>query len=269
MEKATIRFLKEHLQEVEDVWQEQLRADESEMATGSLQEELFEKMLEQTMRYIRNFLNHLDIQKFVQELGTLNRTTVQLFPFIEAFETSTYYVLRNQKDKKPAESMEILQYLRKIVHSLSIELLKYEQERYNKIIHLQKISLQELSTPIIPVFDRVIVIPIIGAIDRDRAKQIMENVLHAVVSNKSEIVLIDITGLLVLDTVVAHHLIEVVNAIHIVGGKSMLVGIRPEIAQTIVQLGVDLSDVTTLGTLQEGIEKALEETNRCIREVIH
>lgn len=60
MEKATIRFLKNHLQEVEDVWQEQLRADESEMATGSLQEELFEKMLEQTMRYIRNFLNHLD-----------------------------------------------------------------------------------------------------------------------------------------------------------------------------------------------------------------
>ncbi|WP_276309712.1 STAS domain-containing protein [Kurthia gibsonii] len=97
----------------------------------------------------------------------------------------------------------------------------------------------------------------------------MENVLHAVVSNKSEVVLIDITGLLVLDTVVAHHLIEVVNAIHIVGGKSMLVGIRPEIAQTIVQLGVNLSDVTTLGTLQEGIEKALEETNRCIREVIH
>lgn len=119
MEKATIRFLKNHLQEVEDVWQEQLRADESEMATGSLQEELFEKMLEQTMRYIRNFLNHLDIQKFVRELGTLNRTAVQLFPFIEAFETSTYYVLRNQKDKKPAESMEILQYLRKIVHSLS------------------------------------------------------------------------------------------------------------------------------------------------------
>lgn len=267
MERATIRFLKEHLQEVEGAWQEKLRVNESQMTVGSLQEEVFEKTIKQTMIFIRDFLNHLDVPKFVQELGTLNRTAVQLFPLIEAFETSTYDVLRNQTDKKPLELMGILQCIRRIVQQLFIELSKQEQERYNKIIRLQKIALQELSTPIIPVFDRVIVVPIIGTIDTERAKQIMENVLHAVVSNKSEVVLIDITGVPVVDTVVAHHLIEVVNAIHIVGGKSMLVGIRPEIAQTIVQLGVDLSDVTTLGTLQEGIEKALEETNRCIREV--
>ena len=106
--------------------------------------------------------------------------------------------------------------------------------------------------------------PLIGTIDTERAKLIMENLLNGVVKHRSEVVLIDITGVPVVDTMVAHHLIQAADAVRLVGSKCMLVGIRPEIAQTIVNLGIDLTQVMTTNTLRKGIEKALELTGRKI-----
>ena len=106
--------------------------------------------------------------------------------------------------------------------------------------------------------------PLVGTIDTDRAKKIMENLLNGVVKHRSQVVLIDITGVPVVDTMVAHHIIQASEAVRLVGAKCLLVGIRPEIAQTIVNLGIDLSQVTTKNTLQKGIQTALEMTNRKI-----
>jgi len=92
----------------------------------------------------------------------------------------------------------------------------------------------------------------------------MENLLNGVVKHRSEVVLIDITGVPVVDTMVAHHIIQAADAVRLVGAKCMLVGIRPEIAQTIVNLGINLNQVITTSTLRIGIEKALEMTNRKI-----
>ena len=113
----------------------------------------------------------------------------------------------------------------------------------------------------------ITVMPLIGTIDTERAKQIMENLLTGVVKHRSEVVLIDITGVPVVDTMVAHHIIQAAEAVRLVGAKCILCGIRPEIAQTIVNLGINLNEVITKNTLKKGIEVALELTSRKIVKV--
>src|SRR5690606_22137919 len=103
---------------------------------------------------------------------------------------------------------------------------------WERTVSLQKIALQELSASLIPVFEKVSVMPLVGTIDTERAKLIMENLLEGVVKHRAEVVLLDITGVPVVDTMVAHHIIQAADAVRLVGAKCMLVGIRPEIAQT-------------------------------------
>lgn len=138
---------------------------------------------------------------------------------------------------------------------------------WERTVSLQKIALQELSASLIPVFDKVSVMPLVGTIDTERARLIMENLLEGVVNHRAEVVLLDITGVPVVDTMVAHHIIQAADAVRLVGAKCMLVGIRPEIAQTIVTLGINLNEFTTTSTLQRGVEQALAWTNRKIVEV--
>lgn len=138
---------------------------------------------------------------------------------------------------------------------------------WERTVSLQKIALQELSASLIPVFDKVSVMPLVGTIDTERARLIMENLLEGVVKHRAEVILLDITGVPVVDTMVAHHIIQAADAVRLVGAKCMLVGIRPEIAQTIVTLGINLNEFTTTSTLQRGVEQALAWTNRKIVEV--
>ncbi|EUJ29666.1 RsbT co-antagonist protein RsbRA [Listeria cornellensis] len=139
-------------------------------------------------------------------------------------------------------------------------------ESWEKTVSIQKTALQELSAPLLPIFDGISVMPLIGTIDTERAKLIMENLLIGVVKNRSDVVLIDITGVPIVDTMVAHHIIQASDAVRLVGCQAMLVGIRPEIAQTIVNLGIELDQVITTSTMKKGMEKALAMTNREIVE---
>ncbi len=134
-------------------------------------------------------------------------------------------------------------------------------------VALQKIALQELSAPLIPVIDGITVMPLIGTIDTERAKLIMENLLDGTMKHNSEVVLIDITGVPVVDTMVAHHIIQAAEAVRLVGATCILVGIRPEIAQTIVNLGIDLSRFPTKSSLRKGFNAALQLTGRTISTI--
>lgn len=133
---------------------------------------------------------------------------------------------------------------------------------WENIVSLQRVALQELSAPLIPVIDRITVMPLIGTIDTERAKQIMENLLEGAIRHNAEVVLIDITGVPVVDTMVAHHIIQAAEAVRLIGSTCILVGIRPEIAQTIVNLGIDLGKFSTKSSLRKGFLAALEITNR-------
>lgn len=135
-----------------------------------------------------------------------------------------------------------------------------EQERLalqNQLIEAQRAAIRELSTPLIPISDHIVVMPIIGTIDSGRAQQIMETLLEGIARHHSDVAILDITGVQVVDTQVANALIRAAQAVKLLGARVILTGIRPQIAQTLVQLGVDLRGITTHSTLQAGIAAAL------------
>jgi rsbT co-antagonist protein RsbR len=140
------------------------------------------------------------------------------------------------------------------------ELKRAEEVRavlQQQIIDSQRSTLRELSTPIIPLADGVIAMPLIGAIDRERAQEVMQALLQGAASFRCHTAIVDITGVKTVDTDVANALLQAARAARLLGVEVLLTGIRAEIAQALVHLGADLSGLVTLGTLQSGIALAL------------
>jgi rsbT co-antagonist protein RsbR len=139
-----------------------------------------------------------------------------------------------------------------------------ERER---AIEAQSRLIQELSAPIVPIHKGVLVLPLVGTIDSRRASQIMESALEKIVAFQADVLILDITGVPLVDTGVANYILQMARAVTLLGSKVVLVGIGAEIAQTIVQLGVELNDMTTLANLQAGIAFALAEQGFAIRPI--
>ncbi len=134
-----------------------------------------------------------------------------------------------------------------------------ERERLQaELITMQEAKLRELSTPLIPLSQHTVLLPLIGSIDPQRAQMIVEVLLEGVASYQAEIAIVDITGVPVVDTHVAHALIQAAQAVKLLGGQFILTGIGPSMAQTLVSLGADLSSIVTRGRLQHGIAYALQ-----------
>lgn len=127
-----------------------------------------------------------------------------------------------------------------------------------QVITVQQERLRELSTPLIPIADGVVVMPLIATLDSARAQQVLETLLEGVVRLSAKVAILDITGVLVVDTQVANALLRAAQAVRLLGASMVLTGIRPEIAQTLVNLGVDLRGIVTRGSLQSGIAFALQ-----------
>ncbi|MEJ5343624.1 MAG: STAS domain-containing protein [Chloroflexus sp.] len=153
------------------------------------------------------------------------------------------------------------------LNSYSQAMLTLQQELHDQAeqIAAQQQTIRELSTPILPLYEGILVLPLVGAIDSFRAGQIMERLLTAIAERQSDIVIIDITGVPVIDTAVANYLLQTARAAQLIGAQVILVGIGPEIAQTIVQLGVDLRGIQIGANLQAGIELALSQQGYTIR----
>jgi len=123
-------------------------------------------------------------------------------------------------------------------------------------------ELQRLATPVVPVYEGVLVMPLVGMINEDRAQSIMEALLRAVEQQGARVVILDITGVLMVDTAVAQRLLAAARSAHLLGAESVLVGISPQVAETIVSLGMDLSDLTTQADLQSGLAYALRRLSQ-------
>ncbi|MGH9534228.1 MAG: STAS domain-containing protein [Terriglobales bacterium] len=131
----------------------------------------------------------------------------------------------------------------------------FVQER-ERIIREQQEAIRELSTPVLQVRERLLILPIIGVIDPQRARQLTEQLLRGIRTNRAKVVVIDITGVAAMDATVANHLVQTVEASRLLGATVIVTGLSPEIAQTLVTIGVDLGKMTTVGDLQGGIEEA-------------
>jgi rsbT co-antagonist protein RsbR len=132
------------------------------------------------------------------------------------------------------------------------------RKRREETIRQQADEILEISTPILQIQEGVIVTPLIGTLDNERSQRFAEELLTAVVETGSEVVLIDITGVPTIDTVTAQHLIETINAVRLLGARVVLTGVRAAIAQSLVHLGIDLSDIVTRSSLAAGLRVALE-----------
>jgi rsbT co-antagonist protein RsbR len=129
-----------------------------------------------------------------------------------------------------------------------------------EVISRQQQELLELSTPVVKLWENILALPLIGTLDSDRTQVVMENLLQKIVETGAAIAIIDITGVPTVDTLVAQHLLKTVAAARLMGADCIISGIRPQIAQTIVHLGVNLSDVTTKATLADAFLIALRRT---------
>src|SRR5918912_156039 len=129
-------------------------------------------------------------------------------------------------------------------------------EALQRAIRQHQEAIRELSTPVPQVRERLLILPIIGVLDSQRARQLTEQMLRAIRANRAKVVVIDITGVPTIDSTVANHLVQTVEASRLMGASVIITGLSPEIAQTLVTLGVDLSKVNAVGDLQGGIEEA-------------
>lgn len=147
-----------------------------------------------------------------------------------------------------------------MVDSLGLETVRAYQRTREDVISRQQHEMLELSTPVVKLWEGILALPMIGTLDSARTQIVMESLLQRIVETGAEIAIIDITGVPTVDTLVAQHLLKTVTAIRLMGADCIISGVRPQIAQTIVHLGVDLQGVTTKATLADALTLALKRT---------
>jgi rsbT co-antagonist protein RsbR len=151
-----------------------------------------------------------------------------------------------------------------VLDQLGLYTVEAYQRGREAVIQRQQQEMMELSTPVVRLWEGILALPLIGTLDSARTQIVMQNLLEAVVANSASIAIIDITGVPTVDTLVAQHLLRTVAAARLMGADCIISGIRPQIAQTIIHLGVDLSDVSTKATLADAFQLALRRTNLSI-----
>ncbi len=151
-----------------------------------------------------------------------------------------------------------------LLDQLGLYTAEVYQKTRDEIISRQQEELMELSTPVVKLWDGILALPIIGTLDSARTQTIMESLLQTIVDTGSEIAIIDITGVPTVDTLTAQHLLKTVTAARLMGAECIISGIRPQIAQTIVHLGVELGDVVTKASLADAFLLALKRTGATI-----
>ena len=266
MEKRLKNIILEHSDEIIKKWLEKL--DQSKIAEYG--ETISQESIEQTNReFVNVIFSNIesdggtdDLHEFSEKIVNLGWPLGYLTEGMQAFRSVTIKVILEDigETNSNDEFLSIMEGVNDWVDPIKNRLINEYSHNWTNIVSLQKVALQELSAPLIPVMEGITVMPLVGTIDTDRAKLIIENLLNGVIKNHAEVVLIDITGVPVVDTMVAHHIIQAAEAVRLVGSQCILVGIRPEIAQTIVNLGIDLRNFPTKSSLQKGFRTALEMT---------
>jgi len=146
-----------------------------------------------------------------------------------------------------------------LIDAMGVYTMEIYQKSREEVIRRQQEELLELSTPVVKLWDGILALPIIGTLDSARTQVVMESLLQAIVQTNSRVAIIDITGVPTVDTIVAQHLLKTVTAARLMGAECIISGVRPQIAQTIVHLGINLLDVTTKATLSAAFQVALDK----------
>ena len=185
-------------------------------------------------------------------------TAAQTSAFVLAFKKPLFSGLQARLASRPADLASHLWAASTLVDQLSQYTLTIYQRSREEVINRQQAELLELSTPVVKLWEGVLAVPMIGTLDSSRTQLVMESLLQRIVDTGSELAIIDITGVPTVDTLVAQHLLKTVTAIRLMGADCIISGVRPQIAQTIVHLGIDLQGITTKASLADALALALK-----------
>ncbi|CAA2109356.1 STAS domain-containing protein [Variovorax paradoxus] len=180
--------------------------------------------------------------------------------FVLSLKRPLFEAIQRRLGSDPAAMGSAMWALSTLVDKLAQHTVGIYQLAREEIIRRQQEELLELSTPVVKLWDGVLAVPMIGVLDSGRTQMVMEALLQKIVETGSELAIIDITGVPTVDTLVAQHLLKTVTAIRLMGADCIISGIRPQIAQTIVHLGIDLQGVRTKATLADALALALQQT---------
>ena len=273
MNKFVQNYIQDHKGDILQTWVDKMKENADERVINVVSDQVFIRTSNEFIEVLISNITDSN-EEFRSKLGEFAEKIIRLgWPLtfvnegMKLFNIVVTEGMVGEGIMTKENQLEIVLDFDEWITPLNNEIINVYTSTWERTVSLQRIALQELSAPLIPVFDGITVMPLIGTIDTERAKQIMENLLSGAVRHRSEVVLIDITGVPVVDTMVAHHIIQAAEAVRLIGAKCMLVGIRPEIAQTIVNLGINLDEIITKNTLKKGVEAALQITNRKIIEI--
>jgi rsbT co-antagonist protein RsbR len=178
--------------------------------------------------------------------------------FVFSFKQPLFARLRQQAKDDPEALVTDMWNATRLLDRLGLYVTEVHQKGREEVIARQQQEMMELSTPVVQLWDGILALPLIGTLDSARTQIVMENLLQRIVDTSARIAIIDITGVPTVDTLVAQHLLKTVAAARLMGADCIISGIRPQIAQTIVHLGVELTDVVTKATLADAFAVALQ-----------
>jgi rsbT co-antagonist protein RsbR len=200
------------------------------------------------------------LEAFSRSRGLQGFTPSETATFVFSFKQPLFTALRT--GETPTALVENLLAADLLLDNLGLYTTEVYQRSREEVIRHQQEEMLELSTPVVQLWEGILALPLIGTLDSARTSVVMESLLQAIVDTRSELAIIDITGVATVDTLVAQHLLKTVAAARLMGADCIISGIRPQIAQTMVHLQIDLSAVTTKATMAEALRFALRRTGR-------
>jgi rsbT co-antagonist protein RsbR len=208
---------------------------------------------------VREFLESLSRSRAAQGFSSAETAT-----FVFSLKQPAFEQLRATAGSDTDALLTGIWTTTQLLDSLGLHTVKTFQVAREDVIRRQQEEMLELSTPVVKLWDGILALPMVGTLDSARTQVVMESLLNRIVETGSEIAILDITGVPTVDTLVAQHLLKTVTAIRLMGAECIISGVRPQIAQTIVHLGVDLSSVTTKANLADALLLALKRSGYTI-----
>jgi rsbT co-antagonist protein RsbR len=208
------------------------------------------------------------LEKLSHNRAITGQDSQQTANFIFSLKGPLFSMLQAEYSDQPALLAEQLWEVSQLLDALGMHTIRTFQKSREAVIKRQQEELLELSTPVVKLWDGVLALPMIGTLDSQRTQVVMESLLQRIVDTGSEIAIIDITGVPTVDTLVAQHLLKTVTAIRLMGADCIISGVRPQIAQTIVHLGLDLQGVVTKANLADALALALRRLGVTVSKAV-
>lgn len=227
--------------------------------TEALQTGDFEHLQHPSWEHVRRMLSEVSRSR-----GLLGFSPSETATFIFSLKRPVFSVLREELVSRPQDFAAEVWAATTVVDQLGLFSMETYQKTREEVILRQQEEMLELSTPVVKLWQGILALPMIGTLDSSRTQSVMESLLQKIVETGSEVAIIDITGVPTVDTLVAQHLIKTVTAARLMGADCIISGIRPQIAATIVHLGVDLGGISTKATLADAFLLALQKTGRMV-----